>query len=473
MRIAVAGLLGGTLLLVSGAWAREWEDSTGTHTIEAELVSAAGGNVWLKTPTGEVVCVPEDRLSLADREYLRSRLAQVAQPLPPAQPGVQYSLVDLTEKVEPAVVRIDAGGAIGSGFVVDPTGIVVTNYHVIEGSRSATATFKDGTTKRVDGYLGVDIAKDIVLLRVPTLRLLPALSLRAEVPRKGESVAAFGAPQGLDFSVSQGIVSAVRTDEEIQKSVSSLTGWAQASQKMLWIQTTAAISGGNSGGPLVDRMGQVVGMNTKTRTNAQNLNFAVSSKDVAQLLSASSQKVVQSLATLPSTKRAASRGGSAPVSSRFPSIELPSGSTFSHTIVAIPKDWPDSHFTKEAAVRLTKYANGEPKALHSFLNARLHGPSFLIAENGSGRWAADYYEGNRHGSFRVWGADSKMALFAQYVRGGKKGFVCVFQNGMPWLIQEWDKNQKNEEYLIGWTGREPTVADTDSLSDPTQSGRVG
>jgi antitoxin component YwqK of YwqJK toxin-antitoxin module len=141
---------------------------------------------------------------------------------------------------------------------------------------------------------------------------------------------------------------------------------------------------------------------------------------------------------------------------------------FSYTIVQIPKEWPECNFAKDSAIRMSKYPNGEPKAMHSFLNAKLHGPSFLIAEDGNGRWAADYYDGNRHGSFRVWDENAKMALFAQYVRGGKKGFVCTFEDGMPWLVQEWDKDQKIEEYLIGWNAGVPAISDTESLSNQAE-----
>lgn len=469
MRIAILGLLTVAFLSVSGASAREWRDSTGTHRIDAELVSSANGNAWLKKPSGEVICVPINRLSTIDREYIRTRSSQPPQPSAPpqAQPQMQFSLVDLTAKVEPAVVRIDAGASIGSGFVVDPSGLVVTNHHVVEGARSANVLFKDGSSARVTGYQGVDVAKDIVLLKLDPGPQRTALSVRRELPRKGEAVAAFGAPQGLDFSVSQGIVSAVRTDKEIQKSVRDLTGQSERALDMLWIQTTAAISGGNSGGPLVDMHGEVVGINTKTRTHGQNLNFAVSCQDVAQLVSESFANPLQSLASLPNTKPSSPRR-TTPVSTSssdgFPLVALPSGAALSSTIVEVPRKWPECNFTKESAARLIKYPNGDPKALHTFLDAKLHGPTFLLDEAGKKRWAADYYDGDRHGAVRVWDHNSEMTLFAQYVRGGKKGFVCVFDEGMPWLVQEWDKNQMLGEYLVKWSAGVPTVSDSKQIA---------
>ena len=430
-------------------------------------MSTANGNAWLKKPNGEIICVPVDRLSTIDREFIRTRPNQPKPPTQPTESQTQYSLVDLTAKVEPAVVRIDAGGAIGSGVVVDPSGLIVTNHHVVEGARSATVSFKDGTTAPVMGYTGVDVSKDIVLLRLSAGPRRAALPLRREVPRKGEAVAAFGAPQGLDFSVSQGIVSAVRTDREIQNSVRDLTGRSQLALDMLWIQTTAAISGGNSGGPLVDMHGEVVGINTKTRTHGQNLNFAVSCQDVSMLVSRSSRRPLQSLARLPNTKPSGPHRSvttSASSSHEFRPVKLPSGASLSHAIVQIPKEWPECNLTKESGTRMIEFANGEPKAMNTYFNAKLHGPTFLLNENGEKRWAADYREGNLHGSLRLWDQNSKMAMFAQYVRGGKKGFVCVFDEGMPWLVQEWDKNQMNGEYLVQWNAGTPTTLATDQVS---------
>jgi S1-C subfamily serine protease len=477
MRIAILGLLTAAFLTAASASAREWRDSTGTHKIDAELVSSANGSAWLKKPSGEVICVPVNRLSTIDREYIRTRSSQPSQPSAPpqTQPQTQFSLVDLTAKVEPAVVRIDAGTSIGSGFVVDPSGLVVTNHHVVEGARSVTVSFRDGSSARVTGYQGVDIAKDIVLLKLSPGPQRTALSVRRELPRKGESVAAFGAPQGLDFSVSQGIVSAVRTDGEIQKSVRDMTGQTQRALDMLWIQTTAAISGGNSGGPLVDMHGEVVGINTKTRTHGQNLNFAVSCQDVSKLVSESFANPLQSLASLPNTKPSNPRR-STPVSTsssdRFPVVTLPSGASLSHTIVEVPNKWPECNFTEESAARLIKFPNGEPKALHTFLDARLHGPSFLLNEDGEKRWAADYFESDRHGSLRIWDHNSEMSLFSQYVRGGKKGFVCVFDDGMPWLVQEWDKNRMHGEYLVKWNAGVPTVCDSKQVSGQADIGQL-
>jgi S1-C subfamily serine protease len=197
-------------------------------------------------------------------------------------------LADLIELVEPAVVRIDvetAGGrAHGSGFVVDDQGTIVTNFHVVEGARSARATFRDGTSLDLAGTLLLIPEKDIAVARVkPGGGQRPATSvlrLATAPPRKGEAVMAFGAPEGLSFTASQGIVSALRTSAELEDQVGERTRLKDAAL----IQTDAAISPGSSGGPLVNRAGEVVGITTLTHRIGQNLNFAVSSAHIREAI---------------------------------------------------------------------------------------------------------------------------------------------------------------------------------------------
>jgi S1-C subfamily serine protease len=105
------------------------------------------------------------------------------------------------------------------------------------------------------------------------------LLLATDLPKKGETTIAFGAPLGLSFTASDGIVSAVRRHEELEEVTNGLD------LNVTWIQTTSPISPGNSGGPLVNVKGEVIGINTINIGGAkeyrgQNLNFAVSARDV-------------------------------------------------------------------------------------------------------------------------------------------------------------------------------------------------
>jgi S1-C subfamily serine protease len=197
------------------------------------------------------------------------------------------NLADLIEAVEPSVVRINVysseGNGNGSGYVVDLEGTVITNRHVIEGASRVTGLFAgDETEYPITSFYSVDAKKDIAILKIdcPTDKLVP-LPTATDAPRKGEDLVAFGAPLGLDFTASEGILSATRDAEDLEKmGLPDLAG--------TWMQHTVPISPGNSGGPLVNTKGQLIGMNTMHLTIGQNLNFAISAADVASALSAKS-----------------------------------------------------------------------------------------------------------------------------------------------------------------------------------------
>ena len=188
--------------------------------------------------------------------------------------------------VETAVVRLDVetrtARAVGSGFVIDDSGIVVTNHHVVDGATSAKALFADDTSVRVIGVLATDTKRDIAFLQIqkPKTKPLTSLKLRKALPQKRQAVIAFGAPKGLSFTVSEGIISGpLRSAAELSELVADLADFSKTHNGE-WIQTTTPLSHGNSGGPLVDLSGNVVGMNTRT-IEGQNLNFAISAFDIA------------------------------------------------------------------------------------------------------------------------------------------------------------------------------------------------
>jgi S1-C subfamily serine protease len=194
-------------------------------------------------------------------------------------------LADLVEKVEPSVVHLNLSGTegqvLGSGFVMNKRGIIITNYHVIRNATSGTVTFSDKTTTPIVGYSGIWPEKDIAIIQVRcSADKLHAIQLAMALPRTGDRVAAFGSPLGLSQSVSEGIVGAVREGKELSAIIST-------NLDATLIQTTTPISHGNSGGPLVNMKGEVVGVNTLTfePIGGQNLNFAVSAIDVGTVLS--------------------------------------------------------------------------------------------------------------------------------------------------------------------------------------------
>ncbi len=189
----------------------------------------------------------------------------------PSPAFAQGDMSDVIERAERSVVRFDviAGSEqwLGSGFVIEASGVVMTNHHVIAGATQAKVSFQDGRTFNVVGTKLLDAAHDIAVVKIDGYDL-PVLEFAPSLPRKGETAIALGSPHGLSFTASQGIISAIRdlSSESDQKLVEGTL-----------LQTTAPISQGNSGGPLINAAGVVVGMNTLVSTIGQNLNFAVPS----------------------------------------------------------------------------------------------------------------------------------------------------------------------------------------------------
>lgn len=165
--------------------------------------------------------------------------------------------------------------SLGSGFVCD-MGRVVTNYHVIEGARHGYVLVSGSEVKhRIEGYVQADKENDLAILAVPSLTIAPLkLSTSQSVPEIGTRVYAIGSPSGLAGTISEGIVSGIRT-----------TGSTQM------IQITAPISPGSSGGPVLDSQGNVIGVARGTITSGQNLNFAIPSAFVQKLRVAQSTEV--------------------------------------------------------------------------------------------------------------------------------------------------------------------------------------
>ena len=197
------------------------------------------------------------------------------------------TLVELFEKSEEGVVKIqvvrnnvpgDTGG-VGSGFVYDNLGHIITNAHVVDGASKATVTFLDGSQYDAE-IIGMDKFTDIAVIKVNEKpRLLHPLQIGdSSQLRVGEPVAAIGNPFGLSGSMTSGIVSQMGRLLPSQDSGFSIPDV---------IQTDAAINPGNSGGPLLNLRGEVVGINTAIQSVSggySGVGFAVPSNTAIKIV---------------------------------------------------------------------------------------------------------------------------------------------------------------------------------------------
>jgi S1-C subfamily serine protease len=205
---------------------------------------------------------------------------QTAAPAPaddgPLLDAYSNAVIDVIERVGPAVVRVETGsgasnarerGGLGSGIVISPDGLVLTNSHVVGASKQIRLRDNEGivTDARV---LGVDPDTDLALLRADGARDLRYARLgNSKSLRRGQLVVAIGNPLGFESTVTAGVVSA------LGRSIRSVSGRTIEDV----IQTDAALNPGNSGGPLVSSSAEVIGINTAIISGAQGICFAVAS----------------------------------------------------------------------------------------------------------------------------------------------------------------------------------------------------
>lgn len=198
----------------------------------------------------------------------------------------KLSLIEIFEKSEPGVVRVnvqrgeseEVKGGIGSGFVFDKKGHIITNAHVVKDANKVIVTFLDGRSYNAD-IIGIDTYTDIAIIRVNAdLSLLHPLSIGDSSNLKvGEQIAAIGNPFGLSGSMTSGIIS----------QLGRLLPTESNYQIPDVIQTDAAINPGNSGGPLLNMRGEIVGINTAIQSATgefTGVGFSIPSQTVAKIV---------------------------------------------------------------------------------------------------------------------------------------------------------------------------------------------
>jgi S1-C subfamily serine protease/Flp pilus assembly protein TadD len=239
----------------------------------SRITSPSAGNaathrqrrLWVAAATAlAVACFLSSSGCTSSREPERLSAA-ASSPLPPDE---------LFARASPAVVQVviqnrkgrSLGG--GSGFLIGKNGFIVTNYHVIEKAHKAQVVLADKSTLPVLGAAALDEEADLAILKVAGQIGAQPLELAGnDLPPVGTKVYAIGSPLGLTQTLSDGLVSGHREIDDVAV-----------------IQTTAPISPGSSGGPLLGTAGRVVGVTTAFLKGGQNLNFAVPASHVARLL---------------------------------------------------------------------------------------------------------------------------------------------------------------------------------------------
>ncbi len=266
--------------------AKSGTSTKATVAIAALVASLVGGGVG----AGTALLVKDDgnktiRVTTPANSVTQQNGARTVVP----RLGDRSDIHELIKSVQPAVVAINVvvsestpfgdqeGEGAGTGFVISPDGIIVTNNHVVEGATKVTVHFQSGDEKEAE-VLGTDRFNDLAVIKVDA-KDLPTLALGSSADmRVGDDVVAIGNALALEggLSVTRGIISGLdrtlQTDSDVR-----LTGL---------LQTDASINPGNSGGPLVNAAGEVVGINTAIASpdQTQNVGFAISIDNAKRII---------------------------------------------------------------------------------------------------------------------------------------------------------------------------------------------
>jgi putative serine protease PepD len=249
-------------------------------TLAVALAAGAGGAV-LATSAGDRSEAPAIQSPAGER----IPAAETAPPAAAPQGGSTSTTAEAVyDGAKQAVAFIQASGqqgvGTGSGFVVSPDGLIVTNAHVVAGATQVTVKLGPEGVERPAEIIAGSLASDLALLRVDAAgERLATVPLAQAGPKVGEQVYAIGSPFGLDQTFTTGIVSALDRQIQAPDGQSTISGA---------IQTDAAINPGNSGGPLLNRDGEVIGVNSQIAApnggGNVGIGFAIPAAQVAQLV---------------------------------------------------------------------------------------------------------------------------------------------------------------------------------------------
>ena len=195
-------------------------------------------------------------------------------------PGQKLSGPEIARRVSPAVVTIVTPSGSGSGVIVDARGTVVTNLHVVRGDAEASVRLANGDIYDDVQVVDVDARKDLVVLKIKAFNLTPAVMGNSDQVSVGDRIFVIGSPRGLQSTLSDGLISAVRDSGEGYR----------------LFQTTAPVSPGSSGGGLFNESGELVGIVVAKRTDAENVNFVLPGNYARGLLASTTMTSLADLA---------------------------------------------------------------------------------------------------------------------------------------------------------------------------------
>lgn len=289
------------------------------------------------------------------------------------------------------------------------------------------------------------------MLRIKPFEKRTALKVARDPPELGESVVAIGSPEGLTNTTSTGIVSSIRVGSEVREMLPrGLYAKLGYSLTAKWIQHTAAISHGSSGGPLVNFRGELIGLNTWGLPVGQNLNYAVGTLDIRRLMGEPVSKSATGTARRPQAspesgdaKRPLNeKPGGHPPAEQDPPLKVvtdpfPSGRVYSPPYFDLPTqiDW-------QGAPIVMTHHNGSLFAIASHNAGKLHGVTVAQHENKKPMVYVSYHEGKRQGLLETWNEQGEPVLFTQYAKGKRDGFSCFFDDGRLCMITEYRQEGK-------------------------------